>query len=225
MPENISTKNQSFFLAEWSIFNLLGWTIGFVLSTATYFLFGLELITNPVLQNILPPLAFSLSVGIFQWIILKRFGVDLSSWIFATATGYIILINFYSWILSVAFEVASNNNIPSWVVIIGLAITIPISGAVIGGLQSFIIGKYISKPSFWVKAHIFGVILPAVIAPLAIFLKSFFLNLFYSFDFLSIIAYMRWFVFFGFLYILTVLCTSLLTGKVLLEQSNIASAQ
>jgi len=230
MSENISIKNQSLFLAEWSIFNLLGWAIGFVFSTVIYFLVG-ELIYFPVLENrvpllenMLPPLVFGLSVGFCQWIILKRLSINLIVWAFVTVTGYAILINFYSWVLIAAFELAMKNNIPSWAIIIGLAITTPVGGAVIGGLQSISIGKYISKSSFWINAHVFGVVLPAIIAPLAIFFKSFLLNLFYSHEFLTIFAYMRWFVFFGFLSIITILCTSVLTGKILLEKSIIGSA-
>jgi len=231
MSENTLTKNRLFFLAEWSIFNLLGWAFGCVFSLVIYF-FVAELIYYPVLENIvplleniLPPLVFGVSIGICQWIILKRLNINIFAWAFLTGIGYAIVINFYSWIFIAIYELVAKYDLPSWTIIVGFAILIPIGGVFMSGLQSIVIGEHISKSYFWIEAHVIGLVLPAIVAPLALFFKSFLLNILYSFELLYFLADMRWYLFFVFLFTITALCISILTSRILLEQSNISSAQ
>ncbi len=92
-----------------------------------------------------------------------------------------------------------------------------------GGLQSLVIREHVGRPNQWMRAYVFGFLLPPIVMPLGYLVKSFFLRLFYSLDLWTLVD-MRWVLFFGFLFISTALCISVLTGRILLNQTNVSSA-
>ena len=234
--KNESVNKQGRFLVGWSILNLLGWAIGI------YFVFkiadNLEFIKHLawkynlakdfrkewIGETALVWFPLGLSIGILQWVKLRRFCINLFAWAFATAIGGAIFVTLYSWVLNFgSFEYRMKYDITSWVINVGLAVTMPIGGAIIGGLQSAVIRKHISRPELWIRVYIFGLLLPTIVTPFAILVKSFLLNIFYSSEFLYNFVDIRWFLFFGFLIIITAVSISILTGNVLLKQSNINS--
>ena len=235
--ENESTKKQRRFLVEWSMLNLFGWVIGFILVfIVAYSVFTLKHLAwkygwaidfrnEWTGEAALIWFPLGLGIGVLQWVKLRRLGIKLFIWAFLTALGCAILVSLYSWVYNSLGSVVyiTKYSIPYWAVNLGIAITLPIGGAIIGGLQSLVIRKRGLKPNLWIKAYSFGLLLPPIITPLAILVKSYLLNLFYSFEFLWFLVDMRWFLFFGFLFFITALCISILTGKILLKQTNMDS--
>jgi hypothetical protein len=234
--ENESSTKQRRFLVEWSALNLLGWVIGFcfvfilayniesIKHLAWVYGLATDFRKEWVGETALVWFPLGLSIGILQWSKLKQIGINLFVWAFATALGCAVLVTLYSWVHSFgSFEYQRKYDIPYWIINLGLAITMPLGGAIIGSLQSIVIRKYISRPKLWIRAYVVGLFLPSLVTPIAFIIKSFLLNLLYSFRVLYIFVEMRWFLFFGFLFIITALCISILTGKILLKQSNVES--
>jgi len=228
MNENKARETQQQFLVKWSVLNLLGWFVGMVF--VSLILFNLEY-TNKfsALKMILISFPLGASLGMFQWFMLKRLGINFLLWVLVTVLGCGVLVTLYFWINFNSFEFRMKYGISYSIINLGLAITLPVGGAIIGSLQSIVMQKHISRLDLWIRAYIFGLLLPSIITPLSTLVKSFFLNLLYALLYLfnNIDLYflvdLRWLIFFGFLMIITAIFISILTGSILLKQTNINS--
>jgi len=234
--DNEATKKQRRFMVEWSILNLLGWVIGFVfviliaynLETFKHFAWvrgwATDFRKEWMGEAALIWFPFGLSLGIFQWLKLRRIGINLFIWAFASLIGFIAFISLFSWVQKFgSFDYRMKYEIPYWIVTLGLAVSLPIGGTMLGGLQSLVLRNHVARPTQWMRAYIFGSLLPPIVIPLAYLVKSFFLRLFYALELWTLVD-LRWHLFFGFLFILMALCISVLTGRILLSQINIGSA-
>jgi hypothetical protein len=165
-----------------------------------------------------------LSIGVSQWIKLRHFGVNPLVWSFLTAIGFAILAILFSWVSSLgSFEYRMKYDIPYWVINTGLVATFPIGGVIIGSLQSLAINRHFSKQGgLWVRAYTFGLLMPAIFAPIAFWIKSFVIKTLYSVGLYNLVE-IRWVIFFGFLFLVTFISTSILTGDILLKQINNSS--
>ena len=222
MSENKAINNNRQFLTAWSILNFAGLIVGsyfvsLIQSNVGYIGFDFKFSTWKTMLIMLP---LGAGIGVFQWFKLRRFGIKLFMWVFVTALGFSILVTLYVWVLNFHSHDYQEYNIPDWVINTGLAITIPIGGVIIGILQSIVIRKHISRPYLWIRAYAIGFLLPLIITPLAYSVKSFILNILYIFYFLYILVEFRLFLLVGFLVIVTVISISILTGNILLKQSN-----
>jgi hypothetical protein len=234
--DNEATKKQRRFMVEWSILNLLGWIIGLVL--VLLIAYNLETIKHFVWvrgwatdfrkewtgEAALIWFPFGLSLGIFQWLKLRRIGINLFMWTFASLIGFTAFISLFSWVEKFgSFDYQMKYGIPYWIVTLGLALSLPIGGFMFGGLQLLVLRNRVARSTQWIRAYVFGSLLPPVIIPLGFLVKSFFLRIFYSLRLWTLVD-LRWDLFFGFLFILMALCISVLTGRILLNQTNIGSA-
>jgi hypothetical protein len=186
MPENKAVKNNWQFLIEWSILNLVGWIIGLYVSIKVQLNFELDYYAFSSFGKImLIWFPFGASIGVFQWLRLRRFGINLVAWIFVTSLGFSVLVA----LLNRAFalnqyglnliprghvdlgefigKIDIGNNIMS---LLG-GIAIFLGGLIVGGLQTIIIHKTIAQPKLWMKANMLGFLIPAIIMPLAYFFK------------------------------------------------------
>ena len=145
------------------------------------------------------------------------------SWTLVTALGGSIVVTLYSWVLNFGSFDYREYNIPGWTINLGLAVVLPIGGAIIGSLQSIFITKHIGRAKLWIRAYILGLLLPPIITPLALLVKSFFLRLLYFVEFIDLVD-LRWLLFFGVLVVVTAIFISLLTGNILLNYSKLNSA-
>jgi hypothetical protein len=222
MTESIPTKNQWRFLVEWSMLNLLGWGIGLFIAYIFYAI--LESIKPSVLKTMVAWLPFGASIGVLQWVKLRKISVNLYKWSIATALGFSISASLFYWFTNLP-SLHDRYNVPYWAINTGFIVTMLIGGVSVGILQSFTIRKYISKPGLWVSAYIFWLLLLFGSMLFIEFQKSFFLNLYYFFgDFLHLISFDFSFeLIIGFIIILTTLGISIPTGYILLKHSNIGS--
>jgi hypothetical protein len=144
------------FLVEWSILNLFGWAIGFILvfiiaysvqtikHLAWKYGWAIDFRNEWTGETALIWFPLGLSVGVLQWVKLRRLGINLFLWAFLTALGCAVLVSLYSWVYSFGgFELRLKYDIPYWAINLGSALTLPIGGAIIGGLQSLVISKYV----------------------------------------------------------------------------------
>jgi hypothetical protein len=222
MSENTARESNLQFLTVWSILNFAGWMVG---------LFSVFLIQSNLeysykfsaLKTFLVWFPLGLGVGLFQWFKLRRLRINLFVWAFITALGFSILVTLYFWVLNFDSYNYREYNIPDWVINTGLAITIPIGGAIIGSLQSIVVRKHISRPDLWISAYVVGLLLPPLVTPLAFMVKSIILKTLYVSEFLYFFVDLRWLFFFGFLIFITAVCISIKTGNILLKQSNMFS--
>ena len=231
--DNQPTKRQKHFLVEWTILNLLGWVIGvylvFLVATNSDTLkhaawkYGLanDFRKEWIEETALVWLPLGISVGIFQWLKLRRFRVNLFVWVFVTVLGCSILVTLYAWVLNFDSFEYSEYNIPDWLINTGLVITLPIGGAINGGLQSIMLRKSVSRPKLWIRASIIGLLLPAIVAPLTFWVKSFLLNILYISSLPYFFIDARWLLFYAFLLFIAAVSTSILTGRVLSKYTNI----
>jgi len=223
MLENKEVRTQRQFLVRWSILNLLGWVVGvcFVFLIESYLAYNNKYSVWNITFMWLP---FGASIGLFQWFMLRRLGINFSVWVFVTALGYGSLAALYIWGQTFgSFEYRMKYAIPYWIINVGLAITLPVGGAIIGSLQSIAIRKHISRFDLWIRAYIFGLLLPLILILFSFLVKSFFLNLLYSAEFYTLVD-LRWLIYIGFLIIVTSTSISILTGNILLKHSNINSS-
>ena len=233
--DNEATKKQRRFLVEWSLLNLAGWVIGFIF----VFIIGFNLETIKHFawvhgwatdfrkewagEVVLIWFPIGLSLSILQWIKLRRLGINLLIWAFVSLIGFTAFVSLFSWVqMFFSFDYRMKYEIPYWIITLGLAVSMPIGGAILGGLQSLVIREYVVSPNHWMRAYVFGFLLPPIAMPLGYLVKSFFLRLFYSLKLWTLVD-LRWFLFFGFLLISTALCISVLTGRILWNQTNIGS--
>jgi hypothetical protein len=145
MTDPILIRNRWKFLAQWSGLNLLGWAIGIcilmrlegiITGSTPYYLFPFIFII--ILYAIFGAI-LGASIGIFQWFMLRKFGIKILVWISVTALGYCIG--------SIFFHIC---NLVSGVTIIGIP-------------QSIIIRKHVSRSAlWWIGAHIFGAVLSLI---------------------------------------------------------------
>lgn len=234
--DNEATKKQRRFLVEWSVLNLAGWVMGFIfvfilafnLETIKHFAWVYGWTTDfrkewagEVLIIWFP---IGLSLGILQWVKLRGLGINLLIWTFVSLIGFTAFVSLVSWVqMFFSFDYRMKYEIPYWIINLGLAVSMPIGGAILGGLQSLVIRENVTRPNQWIGAYVFGFLLPPITIPLGYLVKSFFLRLFYSLKLWALVD-MRWILFFGFLFISTVLYISLLTGRILWNQTNLGSA-
>jgi hypothetical protein len=225
-------KEQRRFLVQWSILNLFGWLIGFCF----VFIIGMSLetimhfawkhnMTSYFGEAVLIWFPLGLCLGLLQWVKLRHIGINLLAWTFASLIGGVVLIILFSWVLKFnSFEYQTKYDIHDWVLTLGSAISFPIGGAIFGGIQSIILREHVTRTDMWIKAYVIGLLLPPIAAPTAYLVKSFFLDFLYSNELYSLVN-MRWFLFFSFLIITTSIIISVLTGNILVKQSNINSVK
>jgi hypothetical protein len=221
MFENTTRKNIRQFLIVWSILNLAGWIVGLI--GVFLILSNLEY-TNKFSSSrtFLTWVPLGTSIGLFQWLKLRRLGINIFLWVFITALGFSVLVTLYSWVLNFDSFDYREYNISDWVIYIGLAIAILIGGAIIGSLQSIVIGKHISSQGLWIEAYVFGLILPLAVGYLAYTFKAIFLNTLYFFRLYDIaLGPGKFILLYGFLVLVTSIGISLYTGKALLKQSSL----
>lgn len=194
MYENKAIKNKWQFLFEWSILNSVGWIIGFLF---VWFIrtSNLDAIFShrfSVWQATLGWLLLGTSIGIFQWLKLRRFKINFFMWVFVTAFGLCFLE-----FLSLGMESLQNSwqivpqgranlgefigniDINKNIAIVFGWVTILIDGFIISGLQAVILRKHIPKPILWVKANMLGLLLLAVVMSLVYFFKRIALTIIY----------------------------------------------
>jgi len=221
MSEDKAAKKNRRFLTAWSILNLIGWIVGlcFVFLIQLNLEYDYKFSAQKTLLTWLP---WGVGIGMFQWFKLRRLGVNLIVWAFVTALGFSILVTLYFWVLNFDSFDYWEYNIPDWIIGTGLVMTIPIGGAIIGGLQSVVLRKHISRLGLWIKACSLGLLPPVIVAPIAFLAKSLLLNILYSAELYTLVD-MRWFLFLGFLIVISTAGISILTGDILLKQTNINS--
>jgi hypothetical protein len=244
--ETISIRDQWNFLAHWSIRNLIGWAVGLLFAfLAGIFLDSFE-IFRPLRNSggitiLLICLPFGAGVGMLQWYMLRNFGIHRSEWTIVTSLGWSIgcgiwamlfFAFYYSyWFFGLSDQPFLISGKGIGIIDLGLMATTSIGGAVIAGAiignpQLVAIRKYISRPGLWTRAYILGLLLPIVLANLIYFVKSFLKKILFSFTFLPNhllheILWRRWILVLWFSAVVAVLGISILTGRVLLKQSNI----
>jgi hypothetical protein len=219
---NETAKKQWRFLVEWSILNLVGliigiifvfmisenlesikhlaWTYGLASDFRKAWTWEIALVWFPL----------GLSVGVLQWIKLRRFGINLFVWTLATTVGCVVFVALYSWAESFySNEQILKYHIPFWITeVVGLVLTMAVGGSILGGLQAIAMRKCIWRVDLWIGAYIFGLVLPALVQALG-----------------NLIPWsVWWYLFIVFLFMIPVLCISILTGNVLWKQSIISSA-
>jgi hypothetical protein len=175
----MSNEKRWVFLAQWSALNLLGWGIGLLGAyQVSRFLFGPT--DNLYLIAMFRGLFFGVSIGLFQWVMLRKFGLNLFKWTFVTSLGWgawailsewflvksefwdLEIHNFFQWsafgfsFLFLGQSTEVGKLALSVVLLIGDAI---IGGALLGMLQLVLLRKHISKPGQWIGANIFGLLL------------------------------------------------------------------
>jgi hypothetical protein len=131
------------FISQWVGLNLLGCAIGLGLIMALIYVVAALQATEFFWKMILPTLlgaVLGTSLGLCQWLLLKKLGLKALVWISWTALG-----------CGLAFSVLAyfSYELPP----VGLSI---VGGALASVFQSILIRKYISRPICWAGAHIFG---------------------------------------------------------------------
>jgi hypothetical protein len=195
MSENKAIKNNRQFLFEWSILNSVGWIIG-ILSIWFIRTSNIEAINHDrfsVWQATLGWLLLGTSIGMFQWLKLRRFKINFFMWVFVTALGLFFLEPLSRGMESLLNdwqivpqgrvdlgEFIGNIDVGKNIAILFGGVTILIDGFITSGLQAIIIRRAIPKPVLWVKANMLGLLLLAVIISLAYFFKRIVLTTIYS---------------------------------------------
>ena len=138
---------------RWMGLSTLGWVVGVFSTIFLIFLYsGTGFNTDiynfsPLLDSIIGifiwlPLGFSL--GILQWLQLRRWSVKLSWWTWITAFGW--------WAISIYFD-GDVFYSPQF----GSIILLIILGTLLGVSQAFILRNVFSRSELWVLANVFGV--------------------------------------------------------------------
>lgn len=213
-------ESQEKFLAQWCALNFLGWGVGPILVGA-----GLSWILRSLFDEPVGRILFGGCVGamagILQWVKLRKSGLKLLKWTFVTALGGSTWAIFSGWVGD-CWSLGESST-----VVIQFMVTIAIGVALLGGLQLAIIKKHISRPVRWLRAYILGLPLPIVVGVLITIFHSSLKRAFFSLGFFSLfhsVSDFRWELIMLFLYITICLGISILTGMVLLAQSNANSA-
>jgi hypothetical protein len=224
MFKNLSFTDEKF-LFEWSTANLFGWIIGLGLA--------LQIQSNVRLahdfsfwKSMLVWLPLGLSIGVCQWLMLKRFGINLFLWLFVTALGFSVSFTILYGAYDFNFIPQGRINLGEYIgnIDIGRNIAyllgsmgILLGGLITSGLQAILMRKIIPRPWLWVRANLLG-FLPVLILPVAYFFKLIGLN-----AMLIVGGYFLYMIAGALLDILLVpvisIGISLHTGKLLLEQS------
>jgi hypothetical protein len=187
MSENKVKNINKRFLVEWLLLNSAGWVIGFLL-----FLYirssNLEAIYHnrfsSTWQAMLGWALLGACIGIFQWLKLKQFRINIFMWVFVTALGICLLEpisqGIESLLNSLQFIPQERINLGGIIgnidigknISIGLgSLFILLVGFITSGLQAVIIRRVIPKPLLWVKANMFGLFLSAIIISIVYFFK------------------------------------------------------
>jgi hypothetical protein len=213
------------FWIVWMILNLLGWANGtyfaYLMVSKTYVIheyavkYGFASAYTVVWHSgaALAWFPLGLSIGVMQWVKLRQLRVNFLAWTLLTALGTAVSAAIFDW---VRYDLDRTLG-TVYATIPGLLLTMPIVGAIGGILQFLAIRNHISKPGLWIKANTLGLITPAIVALVAVFAKSMILKFLYSAELYSIV-HLRWYLFYGLLIVITSVCISFLTGKILLTQ-------
>jgi hypothetical protein len=242
MPENKAIKNNRQFLIEWSILNSVGCIIGFYVVFLIQSKFVFTYYKISILQTILGWLPLGASIAVFQWFKIRRLGINLFLWVFVTALGSSLLITSVYFVTELRYdanlipqvriylgEYIGNINIGKNIATLLGGMAILLGGLVTSGLQEILMRRIIPRPWQWVRASVFGLLLPAIMMPLTFFFKLMVLSTIYFFD--HLISFYRLFgvgdiaIFLlpYFLALAISISTSLPTGKVLIETINAKS--
>ena len=242
MPENKAIKNNRQFLIEWSILNSVGCIIGFYVEFLIHskFVFTYDKISIP--QTMLGWLPLGASIAVFQWFKIRQLGINLFLWVFVTALGVSLLITSVYWVTELRYdanlipqgriylgEYIGNINIGKNIATLLGGMAILSGGLVTSGLQAILMRRIISGPWQWVRASMFGLLLPAVMMPLIFFFKLIVLSIIYFFEYLISfyslygIGDIAIFILPYFLALAISISVSLPTGKVLIETINTKS--
>jgi hypothetical protein len=220
MSENNATKPKWEFLTTWSILNLVGWLVGIC-----FMFFPPSFEYNykfSAVRASLGWLPLRASLGLFQWVWLKRLRVNFFLWVFVTSVGVSTFFTLYSWVLNFDSFNYREYNIPPWLINSGLAMATLIGGAIVGSFQSIIVRKHISSLGPWIGGYAFAPFLAFAIGTLAFSIKSVLLETLYFLGWYDIALGPGKFIL---LYVLMVLVTSvtisLFTGKALLKQVSL----
>jgi hypothetical protein len=256
MSETSLTKKHWKFFAQWSFLNLLGWGIGFGFAIAVQFLMDIRNV-GTLWVALFFFFLFGGSIGILQWFEFRKFRINLFKWTFLTALGWsigcsiwfmlVFEVNYLNWANDFFIHTRwiplflyehlpiyrSNPYIVMGSINIGLCVIAAIigaviSGAIIGRSQLVMVRKVILRPVLWIRAYVFGLLVPTIFAGLIYLVKAFLKKILFSFtflpyDFLYNVLDKRWTLVFWFSIIMASLSISILTGKVLLKQSNKAA--
>ena len=99
---------------------------------------------------ILPSIGFS--VGIFQWLNLRRRVSWAGMWIWVTAVGWMISIplalSLYTWLRSISAS--------AFVDIWGKTIQATMIAILIGAIQWLLLRRYVSRAGWWILANLIG---------------------------------------------------------------------
>jgi hypothetical protein len=215
-------KNKQRFIIEWSVYNLLGWTIGislqFIMTRLNiedirYNVWKLGLISDfrkpYLIESILYYLPFGISVGVAQLFALrKKLKIHVGGWILATTLGWSI----FATLFSETYDYFWKKNSSFYAIYLALITVALIGGLLIGGFQSLPLRKSL-KPIAWVLPNGFGMLLLGILVLgsilLTLVLKGFALNILFSWN-LYKLADILYFVFLG-----TTLLNALFTGVII----------
>jgi len=246
-PETLPTGDQWKFLAHWSTLNLIGWAVGLLLAYLAVYLLNSFEILRPLRNSgwmivMFICLPLGASIGMLQWYMLRNFGVNGFQWTIVTSLGWSIGCGIWAalYLKSMPFWPFDLSWPPFYIshrainimercsivtTLLGGAV---ISGVMISSFQFPMVRRFISRPEMWIKAYIFGFLLPAIIASIIYLLKSFLKRILFSLAFLPDptvyeILGRRWMLVFWFSVVITAVSISILTGRVILNHSSMVS--
>jgi hypothetical protein len=184
-------------IIEWSILNFVGWSVGFGFVLPIQSNFEITYYRIVVWQIMLAWLPLGVSIAIFQWLWLKRLGINLILWVFVTAVGISLLITSVYWVADLRYdsslipqgriylgEFIGNINIGKNISVLLVGISILLGGLITSGLQAMLMHKIIPNPWLWIRSNMLGFLVPAAMVPLAFFFKLIVLSTIYFFDYL-----------------------------------------
>ena len=137
----------------WTFVTILGLLLGIVISMTVIIAiskmanFHEDTIANIIL---LPSIGFS--VGIFQWLALRRLVSWAKMWIWVTAAGWMIgfplAFSLYNWLTSIFGIVFTD----TW----EKAIQVTLIAISIGVIQWLLLRRHISRSGWWILANVIG---------------------------------------------------------------------
>jgi len=173
-------KNKNNLILSWIKYNLVGWSIGILCG------FFIVLCFEPLFKSVIKPILagiffwspFGMAIGITQQLKLKQWKFRANDWILATTLGWFFSGTAFSFTYD--YFVTQNNHTNIWAIIITAIIVMLTGGVVIGGFQSIVIRKTLSRIDVWILANALGMLILGLIvlgtffSLMPIFLKFFF---------------------------------------------------
>jgi hypothetical protein len=145
MDTNQNHVGRNFWL-QWVSASFLGFAIGGVLGGFTMFAFSGDLW---ILGFALFGAMFGAAGGIMQWMVLRRYIIQIGGWVLATTVGYSLA----------ALTTALSFSLPSSdVAVVGLVVFGTVAGIVCGIWQWFVLRQRVAHAGWWVLASILGLI-------------------------------------------------------------------